>query len=76
MPWVEVSENNPGRVDQAIRTAIHECWHALPPHRQNLEQVEQVFRRLVDRALDELREDAALFAAGGENGEETDEELP
>jgi hypothetical protein len=61
MPWVDVSENDPGRVDQAIRAAIHQCWHALPPERQTVEDVEGVFRRLVDRAFRDLHEDAELF---------------
>ncbi len=61
MPWVDLSDNDPGRVDQAVRTAIHKCWHALPPERQSLDQVERHIRRLVDRAFRDLREDAELF---------------
>jgi len=61
MPWVDVSDNDPGRVDHAIRAAIHTCWHALPSEMQELDQVEQVFRGLVDRAFRGLREDAELF---------------
>ena len=61
MPWIEMSENDPGRVDQAVRTAIHLCWHALPVEKQNLDEVERIFRRLVDRTFNDLREDAELF---------------
>ncbi|MFO0888731.1 MAG: hypothetical protein U0790_06240 [Isosphaeraceae bacterium] len=44
------------------RAAIHQCWHAMPEDRQTLEDVERCFRRLVDRAFRDLREDADLFA--------------
>ena len=61
MPCVDVSENDPGRVDLSIRAAIHLCWHALPKDQQNLDVVERHFRRLVDRTFGNLRKDAELF---------------
>ena len=61
MPWVDVSDADPGRVDQLIRAAIHKCFHALPPDRQTLDEAERVFRRLADRAFRDPREDAELF---------------
>lgn len=61
MPWVDVSDNDPGRVDLAIRAAIHTCWHAHGQEHQSLEVVEGRFRRLVDRAFRNLKEDAQLF---------------
>jgi hypothetical protein len=61
MPWVDVSDNDPGRVDFAIRAAIHKCWHAMPEDKQSLDLVERCFRRLVDRAFRDLSEDAELF---------------
>jgi hypothetical protein len=51
----------PQQVDQQIRMAIHVCWMALPPEQKNVEGVERQIRRLVDRALRDLREDAASF---------------
>lgn len=74
MPWVDVSENDPGRVDLSIRAAIHLCWHALPEDQQNLDIVERHFRRFVDRAFGNLREDAELFVKTIIDGELLDDE--
>ena len=51
----------PGHVDQSVRSAIQACWMALPKERRNVEEVEKEIRRLVDRAIANLREDAASF---------------
>ena len=51
----------PGHVDQMIRGAIQQCWMLLPDDRKNVDAVEAEIRRLVDRALDDLREDAKAF---------------
>ena len=51
----------PGQVDQGIRQAIQMCWMALPKERRTAEEVEKQIRRLVDRALQNLREDTAAF---------------
>jgi hypothetical protein len=55
---------SPQQVDQQIRQAISFCWMALPPDQQNVEEVEKQIRRLVDRALRDLREDAESFGLG------------
>jgi hypothetical protein len=52
----------PGHVDQAVRQAIQACWMALPKDRRTVEEVEKQIRRLVDRALTNLREDTNAFA--------------
>ncbi len=51
----------PGHVDQTIRQAIQACWMALPKDKRNVEEVESQVRRLVDRALEDLREDRQAF---------------
>jgi hypothetical protein len=51
----------PGQVDQAIRQAIQLCWMSLPKDKRNVEEVENQIRRLVDRALQDLREDGEVF---------------
>ena len=51
----------PGHVDQMVRTAIQACWMALPEERRNIDEVEREMRRLVERALTDLREDAEAF---------------
>jgi hypothetical protein len=54
------------QVDQQIRQAIQFCWMALPPQRQTVAEVQQQIRRIVDRALRDLREDAASFELPGD----------
>ena len=51
----------PGQVDQTIRQAIQVCWMALPKDKRNVEEVERQIRRLVERALKDLREDGDAF---------------
>ena len=51
----------PTHVDQFIRQAISTCWMALPKERRNVDEVERQVRRLVERALANLREDDAAF---------------
>lgn len=56
----------PGHVDQTVRGAIQACWMALPKERCTAEEVEKEIRRLVERALSNLREDVAAFGRPGE----------
>jgi len=51
----------PGQVDQSIRQTIQMCWWSLPKENRTVEEVERQFRRIVDRALKDLQEDAAAF---------------
>jgi hypothetical protein len=61
-PMEEMSEMfGPGHVDSAIRQAIQACWMALPKERRNVAEVEKEIRRLVERALSNLEEDAKSF---------------
>ena len=56
---------SPQQIDQQIRQAIQFCWMALPPDKQNVDEVEAQIRRLVDRALKDLRDDSESFGLGG-----------
>ena len=47
----------PGAVDQMVRQALQVCWMVLPESANKLDQVEHEFRRIVDRALRDQRED-------------------
>lgn len=51
----------PQMIDEQVRQAISFCWMALPPDRRNVDEVEKEIRRLVDRALRNLRDDATAF---------------
>ena len=52
---------SPQQVDHEIRQAIQFCWMALPTEKQNVDEVENQIRRIVDRALRDLREDSESF---------------
>ena len=47
----------PGMVDQMLRNAIQMVWVTLPKKRKKLDELEKEVRRLVDRALRDMRED-------------------
>jgi hypothetical protein len=51
----------PQAVDQAVRQAIATCWMILPQGRKSVDAVEAEVRRIVERALQNLREDAKAF---------------
>ena len=51
----------PQAVDDAVRRAIHLCWMMLPQGRKTMDAVETEIRRLVDRALANMREDSQKF---------------
>ena len=55
----------PQQVDQQVRQAIQFCWMALPPEKQNVDAVEREIRRIVDRAIRDMREDSERFRSGG-----------
>jgi len=58
----------PQAVDQAVRGAISTCWMILPKEKKNPDAVAAEIRRVVERALKDLKEDAKAF--GIEPGEE------
>jgi len=51
----------PTQIDHLSRQAIQFCWMGLPKEKRNLDEVERQIRRLVDRALRDLREDFGEF---------------
>jgi BMFP domain-containing protein YqiC len=51
----------PQQIDQQIRQAIQFCWMALPAERKTVGDVETEIRRIVERALRDLREDFESF---------------
>ena len=54
----------PQAVDQQIRQAISFCWQMLPEDKKNPEAVAAEIRRVVERALANLKEDAESFGFG------------
>jgi len=54
----------PPTIDKMLREAIKLCWMALPKERRSVKEVEAQVRRMVDRALKDLREDAREFGTG------------
>jgi hypothetical protein len=51
----------PAQIDQTVRQALQFCWMALPKDRRNAEELERQFRRIVERALKDFREDSEAF---------------
>jgi hypothetical protein len=51
----------PQAVDQAIGQAITTCWMMLPEDKKNVATLEAEIRRIVERALASLKEDAGAF---------------
>jgi hypothetical protein len=51
----------PGHVAQSIGQAIQTCWMMLPPERKTVDDLEKEFRRLVDRAFRDMRDDEKSF---------------
>ena len=47
--------------DQQIRAAIHTCWMMLPTRKRNPAEIRTHIERLVERALQNLEEDAQAF---------------
>ncbi|QGQ23529.1 hypothetical protein F1728_12960 [Gimesia benthica] len=54
---------SPTQVDQSVRQALMFCWMMLPDDKLNIDELEQQFRRIVDRALQNLREDGQAFGS-------------
>ncbi len=51
----------PQALDNAIRQAISVCWVMLPDENKNIAFVETEVRRVVERALKDLKDDASVF---------------
>jgi hypothetical protein len=51
----------PNHIDHQIRQAIQFLWMVLPKEKRNVDEIERQVRRLVDRALRDLREDFDSF---------------
>jgi len=56
----------PQGVDHMLRQAIETCWMMLPKESKTVAAVETAIRRLVERALRDLKEDAKAFGIGDE----------
>jgi hypothetical protein len=54
----------PHSVDASLRQAITSCWTMLPQDKRTVAEVDSQIRRLVDRALRDLAEDAEAFGIG------------
>ena len=52
---------NPHHVDSLIRNAIQAAWLIMPEEKRNVDEVEALIRRMVDRAFRNMREDLKDF---------------
>jgi hypothetical protein len=55
---------SPGEVDSKVKDAIWFCWMGAPNDKKTVAYVEVEIRRIVERALKNLREDAKSFGIG------------
>ena len=55
---------SPAQVDQSVRQALQFCWMSLPQARRSADDLEREFRRIVDRAIRDFREDSSAFSMG------------
>ena len=55
----------PTDIDSMIRNAVSMCWSVMPAETRTLQRVEAEIRRLVDRALKDMIEDAKAFGIDG-----------
>lgn len=55
------SMHGPQAVDQSLRQAVSMCWMMLPDEKKNVDGVEREVRRLIDRIIADMREDAEAF---------------
>lgn len=56
----------PGVVDGQLRQAIWFCWMMLPKQKRSIAAVESEIRRILDRALANLKEDATVFGVAAD----------
>ena len=54
---------SPSQIDHHIRQTIQFLWMMLPKEKRNVDELESQMRRLVDRALRDLRDDFDSFFA-------------
>jgi hypothetical protein len=52
---------NPEMIDMSLRQAIRFAWMMLPQEKRTIEETEKQFRRMVDRAFRDMREDHEQF---------------
>lgn len=55
---------SPGEVDSQVKDAIWFCWMNAPKDKKTVEYVDAEIRRITERALKNLREDAKSFGIG------------
>ena len=58
----------PGQVDTMVRHAVQHCWMMLPEEKRSVAELKRQMQRLVDRAVEDFREDAAAFDQGIADG--------
>ena len=59
----------PEQVDQSIRQAISTCWMLMPADKKNPDAIAVEIRRIVERALANLKEDSDAFGFGESDGD-------
>ena len=55
----------PGQIDSQLRNLINMCWMTLPAEKKTIDELERIFKHIVDRAFRDLREDRVIFGLPG-----------
>lgn len=51
----------PGQIDCQLRQLLQMCWMILPDDRKSIDEIEKLFRPMVDRAFKDMRDDGKAF---------------
>jgi hypothetical protein len=55
---------SPAQVEQAVGQAISMCWMMLPPEKKNVGALVEEMRRIFERSIKNLQDDARSFGVG------------
>ena len=51
----------PGYIDKEVRSALQNCWLCIAKEDRTIDRVEAEFRRIVERAIKDFRDDEKVF---------------
>lgn len=55
----------PGQIDSQLRSMLQMCWMILPKDKKTIDDLERMFRPMVDRAFKDMRDDRDAFGLPG-----------
>ena len=55
----------PGQIDSQLRSLLQMSWMSLPSDKKSIDELERLFRPMVDRAFRDMRDDRDAFGLPG-----------